>query len=407
MLLNRTIILSLLLAISKLVYTQNISKVDITKFNIKDTQLLDKIVGDCRVIGLGESAHGAGTIFDLKTDIIKELVLKHNFKNIVFESFFWGTQTMNKYIHNENVDIEDAFSDMGVGVWINNEVYVLMKWLREYNLAKPDSLKVNLYGCDVWGITSIAKHFRSHPWVLKNLSSSSIETLDSLSNYSKWKKTKEGINKTKLLYDDFKKQYKPNTFNSIEENYIVTLFSSYIKKSKMGHGYRSAVFRNEIMAKSVIYLAEQKPNEKFIIWAHNEHIAKARNSMFIYPMGGHLKNYFGKNYKAIAISFYQGELSSYNMIKNSWEYFFTDTASKPSIESIVSGFIGDLVYINFDNAKESNSQLGKTLIRSIGETYSFNKARQYYNKQKLYKGFNGLICIRNVSPPHLLKKNEK
>ena len=145
MILNRTIILSLLLAISKLVYTQNISKVDIAKFNVKDTQLLNKIVGDCKVIGLGESAHGAGTIFDLKTDIIKELVLKHNFKNIVFESSFWGTQSMNKYIHNEDLNIKDVFLDMGQGVYINNEVNNLLKWLKEYNLNQPDSLKVSFY----------------------------------------------------------------------------------------------------------------------------------------------------------------------------------------------------------------------------------------------------------------------
>jgi erythromycin esterase len=402
MILNRTIILSLLLAISKLVYTQNISKVDITKFNVKDTQLLNKIVGDCRVIGLGESAHGAGTIYDLKADVIKELVLKHNFKNIVFESFFWGTQTMNKYIHNENVDIKDAFLDMGVGVWINNEVYNLMKWLKDYNLDKPDSLKVSLYGCDVWGITIISQHFKSHPWVLKNLSSSSIETLDSLSNYSKWKKTKTGIEQTKLLYNDFRKNYIPNAFETIEENYIVTLLSDYLKKCKLKHGYRSAVVRDEIMAKSIIYLTEQKPNEKFIIWAHNEHIAKARNSTFIYPMGGHLKNFFGTKYKAIAFSFYFGEINTYNVVKKSQEYCVTDTAIKNSIEAIASGFNGDLAYINFENSIESNKLLGKKSIRAIGDRFKFDSSKYYYTKQKLYKGFNGLIFTRKSDVAHKL-----
>jgi erythromycin esterase len=406
MILNRTIILSLLLAISKLVYTQNISKVDIAKFNVKDTQLLNKIVGDCKVIGLGESAHGAGTIFDLKTDIIKELVLKHNFKNIVFESSFWGTQSMNKYIHNEDLNIKDVFLDMGQGVYINNEVNNLLKWLKEYNLNQPDSLKVSFYGCDVYGITLIANYFKIHPWVTNNLSSSSIETLDSLSKFTKWKKTKIGIERTKLLYEDFRKNYKPNTFRTIEENYILTLLSDHLKYTKINYGYRRELIRDEIMANTIIYLAEQKPKEKFIIWSHNGHISKARNSTFIYPMGAHLNQYFGANYKSIAISFYTGTLRSYNHIKNIWDYCKTDTAIKTSIEAIASDFNGDLAYINFENTKESNKFLGKTSIRSIGAVYFYDKARQYYSKQKLYKGFNGLVVIRKVYPPHVLNNKE-
>jgi erythromycin esterase len=205
-----------------------------------------------------------------------------------------------------------------------------------------------------------------------------------------------------LLYEDFQKNYTPNAFETIEENYIVTLLSDYLKKGKLKHGYRSAVVRDEIMAKSIIYLTEQKPNEKFIIWAHNEHIAKARNSTFIYPMGGHLKKYFGTKYKAIAFSFYFGEINTYNVVKKSQEYCVTDTAIKNSIEAIASGFNGDLAYINFENSIESNKLLGKKSIRAIGDRFKFDSSKYYYTKQKLYKGFNGLIFTRKSDVAHKL-----
>jgi erythromycin esterase len=200
--------------------------------------------------------------------------------------------------------------------------------------------------------------------------------------------------------------YKKNNFETIEENYIVTLLSDYLKKQKFKYGYRSAVVRDEIMAKSIIYFSEQKPNERFIIWAHNEHIAKARNSTFIYPMGGHLKKYFENKYKAIALSFYYGEINTYNVIKDSQVYVVTDTAIKNSIEAIASGFNEDLAYIDFENNNESNKDFGKTLVRSIGYKYLPKNAKNYYNKQKLYKGFNGLVFIRKVYPAHVLNNKE-
>jgi erythromycin esterase len=364
-----------------------------------------ELTKDNKILALGESAHGAGTIFDLKTSIIKKLVLKYNYTNIVFESSFWGTQTMNKFIHNENVNINDAFQDMGVGIWITNEVYELMKWLRTYNLNKSENQRVKLYGCDVWSITSIAAHFKSHPWVLKSLSTPSIQTFDSLSNYSNWKKSRIGIKRTKMLYKDFQKNYKPNTFATIEENYIVSMLQSYLDRIKFKKGFKGASKRDEIMARTIIYLDDKKPKEKFIIWAHNAHISKSRNSTFIYPMGAYLKAYFGNNYKSLAISFVSGEVRSYNKINKQWENLKTDLPIKNSIEEAHSNINTNITFINLDDCKNENKWTNKIYIRAIGDRYNEYALKYYYSKQKLFKCFNGLIIIKTVKPTNLFISN--
>jgi erythromycin esterase len=392
------LILIVLLANFSTSYSQS-SYSAVFNFNLNDTLLLNEISSNARVIGIGESAHGSGSIIRIRNEVIKKLILDYNFKNIILESEFWGTQSLNKYIHNEyNGPVDSAFLEMGVGVWMNKEMLDLLNWIRDYNNDKSDSLKVSLYGCDVWGLYAIAKYFKDHPWILANLSKESISTLNSISTIPNWRYSNTGKKATENLYSELLEKCKSNTFKSIEENYLTQLIGYAIAKSKKNGGYKEAALRNKIMANTVMYLSEQKPYEKFVIIAHNGHILKSRNSTYIYPMGKHLYKKLGDQYRAIGITFLNGSILSYNNKNKKNEIIEVSAPKTNSIESNLQLLKFDVGYLNIDVNKDDSLVKKKIYMRSIGQVYS--ERHLNYTKQKLPKGFNILLIVKKSIAPN-------
>lgn len=352
------------------------------------------MVGNASVIGIGESAHGQGSIIKLRSEIIKKLITDYHFKNIVLESFFWGTISLNEYIHNTyEGDVKNAFLDMGVGVWMNNEMLEFINWVKAYNLNMPDSLKVNLYGCDVWSLQPIANHFKNHPWIKANLTQESRAILDSLASNQRWQGTSVGKAGLDKLHKELKHKFKPNTFNTIEENYLVELVGGVIDKYKKTGGYRSSLLRDRIMAKTLLYLYNQKPTEKFVIIAHNQHILKSRNSTYLYPMGKHVYKKLGDRYHAIAITFRNGSIEVFNRDSLKLETVEVAEPMHESIEFLTSNYHIDTAYINLDLNKTHPLINKKWKMRSIGSSYFIHRKNQYYTRQKLYRGYNTLFIV--------------
>lgn len=386
------IIILVILIVSE-VKGQNLNE-PLKAFSVNDSLLMAELVGNADVIGIGESAHGQGSIIELRSEIIKKLITDYNFKNIVLESFFWGTISLNEYIHNTyEGDVKNAFLDMGVGVWMNNEMLEFINWVKAYNLNMPDSLKVNLYGCDVWSLQLIANHFNNHPWTKANLTQESRAILDSLASNQRWQGTSTGKMGMVKLYKELKQKFKPNTFNTIEENYLVELIGGVIDKYKKTGGYRSSLIRDRIMAKTLFYLYNQKPNKKFVIIAHNEHIIKSRNSTFLYPMGKHIYKKLGNRYHAIAITFRNGSIEVFNRDSLKLKTVAVAEPMHESIEFLTSNYYIDTAYINLDLNKTHPLINKKWKMRSIGSSYFIHRKNQYYTKQKLYRGYNTLFII--------------
>lgn len=388
---------------SNYVYGQSIDNI-VSNFNTCDTSQISQIAGKSKIIGIGESAHGSGSIIQLRSEIIKNLILNHGFKNIVLESSFWGTQKLNEFVRNEYVaDTSQAFISMGVGVWINKEMLDFLTWVREYNSNKVDSLKVSLFGCDVWGswdLIQTSKYFRNNTWVLSNLSKESINTLDSIANIKGWCSKSIGKKAIVRLHNELLLKCTTNVFNTIEENYFAQLVGLAISNINKRGGYRSSVFRDKIMANTILYLTKQKPDEKFVLIAHNEHVVKSRNSTFLKPMGKHLYKEFGENYQAVAITIINGSIQTYNKETRKIETVSVRAPIAKSVEAISEGLVIDMGFIDL-TANRHNSVLKKKIkMRSIGGSYSERHIN--YSRQKLYKGFNSLIVIRESNAPRFI-----
>ena len=66
-------------------------------------------------------------------------------------------------------------------------------------------------------------------------------------------------------------------------------------------------WRDEAMARNLLWLLDRYPGERMLVWAHNGHVSKAAGWM-----GSHLAAALGDAYVCVAFSFEQGAYTAYD-----------------------------------------------------------------------------------------------
>lgn len=117
----------------------------------RDLRPLGRMIGDARVVGLGEATHGSHDFFALKDRVFRHLVREKGFRTFALETPWSTGLRLNDYVlHGEGdprrVMREEFQRDY---LWWNNTDYLrLVEWMRAYNVRHPDD-PVRFIGDDI------------------------------------------------------------------------------------------------------------------------------------------------------------------------------------------------------------------------------------------------------------------
>src|SRR5258705_13233786 len=100
-----------------------------------DLAALREIIGDARIVGLGEATHGTREFFQLKHRLIEYCVSELGFTMIGFEAEYGATLAVNEYVLGGKGTAADVAGGMGFWTWDTEEVNALIDWVRAWNLA--------------------------------------------------------------------------------------------------------------------------------------------------------------------------------------------------------------------------------------------------------------------------------
>ena len=93
-----------------------IASIDPANTEFDDLEPLKEIIGDARVVTLGEQTHGDGAVFLCKSRLVRFLHEEMGFDVLCWESGILNCELLNERIADPEVPIEDAFAD-GFDVW--------------------------------------------------------------------------------------------------------------------------------------------------------------------------------------------------------------------------------------------------------------------------------------------------
>lgn len=116
---------------------------------LTDLRPIRNIVGDARIVALGEPTHGNREVFQLKHRMIEFLVTEMGFNVFALESPMAETFDLNDYVLTGIGDPAKALAGIRYRTWDTEEVLEAIEWIREYNADPANATKVTFYGFDV------------------------------------------------------------------------------------------------------------------------------------------------------------------------------------------------------------------------------------------------------------------
>jgi erythromycin esterase len=255
-----------------------------------DMQPLKTMIGDARIVALGEAAHLNRDFYRVKHRMVEFLVNEMDFTVFAIEATFAGALELNDYILTGDGTPEDALAALVYPAWRTEAVLEMVKWMRHYNATHEK--KIKFYGFD-----NGTKDYEQLLLSLMQLSTT----------LRKWEGPNEELRKSveqiKGLITYLKNQRSAHARSpSQQEIQSQRQWSLAVRHAKVllqNAEFLSAPsiskatdLRDKSMADNVRWLMDYEKGAKIILWAANPHIMTTPYSR---SMGDYLRRACGKD----------------------------------------------------------------------------------------------------------------
>lgn len=291
-----------------------------------DAELLPflDMVGDARIVGLGEGTHGTSEFFQMKHRLLRLLVEEAGFRVFLMEAGLGEAAAVNDYIVNGVGTAEDVLHGLSYIIWNTDEILAMIEWMRAYNIAHPDD-PVYFHGYD------IQFHFGAVAQILDYLErinapqyaavADDLTCLGERDVVMYPAPTPDCAERLQALQTLFVEQRDAFTAASSPREYqfaahVVDVLIDIEAYATLNT--RDNTTRDTFMAENIIWFADQYfPDERIVVWAHNGHVRTSQFPYFglldlvadFYPMGKHLRERYGDDYITVGFAFGRGSIT--------------------------------------------------------------------------------------------------
>jgi len=393
---------------------------------------LDGLIGDARIVALGEASHGTAEFFRMKHRLFEYLVEKKGFTVFAFEANWPVVEIADRYIKTGDGSAAAALKEIGFWVWATEEVRDLIEWMRAYNAVPGRRKLLSFTGFDMQAPGPAANCVID---AFSRLGAAQAETIKRLYDGTDdmyLRMDPLSLDPNKALPDAEKARLRANVAEAlklVEQNREASLrtltpaeyarvrqcaavvVQGSLPRAVKGPDMFNA--RDEAMAANVRWLAEEAfPGEKIALWAHNAHIA----GMSFAPgqvkvMGEYLRHTFGDQMRVLGFTFDRGDVRAVRKTQGKFDgppiAMKVPTAKAGSVEDVllavgVPRFVLDLRGVS------STSKLGNWLdapqfLRLVEAVYDPDNPATAYTTVVLPKAFDALIYIEDTTASVLLK----
>lgn len=391
-------------------------KIPANKFD--DLEMLKPLLHDKRIVFLGESSHGVAQFNLAKTRLIQFLHQDMGYNVLAFESGMGNVMNAQGQI-----DKQAALQTMKnaiFGVWWTKETLPLFDYAKSTQATEQPLV---LTGFDIQQQGA----FTNGDWLQNpKLAQQFNEAEKQLAEWSSGKDLK-GYQKVKATIIDVYKQvqsqiqFKEKELQAAypKEPHIVKLMDRTladrirladeyieltiqsnidIEQNNIESFLQTMEWRDQAMMENLLWLAEEVyPTEKFIVWAHNDHIRKAQSDVMGSPypvklMGERLPDIYKKYSYVLGLYMTSGETAN-----NMGEPMPVLPPVKGSIEDILSSTNKPYTFIDLRNRQ---NERGNSWMFEPRLSYSWGMIQESLVPRDQY---DGILLIDQVNKPTYIK----
>jgi erythromycin esterase-like protein len=125
----------------------------------RDYDPLMEMIGDSRIVLLGDATHGTHEFYRERARITERLIREKGFDAVAIEGDWQDAARVNRYVRGLGGDPSATaalgeFHDFPGWMWANAEVRDLIEWMRKENASRPATGRAGFYGLDLYGVVS-------------------------------------------------------------------------------------------------------------------------------------------------------------------------------------------------------------------------------------------------------------
>ncbi|HEX2191384.1 MAG TPA: erythromycin esterase family protein [Longimicrobiaceae bacterium] len=387
-----------------------------------DLAPLRGMVGGARMVGLGEATHGTSEFFRMKHRVLEHLVEEMGFTVFAIEASWAESERINDYVRGGPGDPRELLSATKFWTWRAQEVVDMIEWMRRHNRAPGDAPRVEFRGFDMQ-YSRVAMDdveafvSRVDPARLAEVRGRYAcfrrYEEDALANrrasyaaagLAEQQACREGVQAVHGLLEGAREGY---TAASSAAEYERALRAARIVVQNEDVLLGGNVPRDRYMAENAAWLLDQAgPGARMVLWAHNAHVSAG-----VGAMGSHLRERFGADYLAVALSFEDG---TFNAVEQGWQgnYLGVKTmhAPPPIFNTYeyqfrrlgLPRFLLDLRPLRARTDEATAWLRGPLGLRSIGAVYRPATPQDFYTRIRLPEEFDLLVHVAESSPSELI-----
>lgn len=366
--------------------------------NDLDIAPVSRMVGDARIVALGEATHGTHEFFLAKQRLIQEFA--HSQKHIVLaiEANMPEAALVNRYVLYGEGDPKLLLRGMYCWCFQNEEMLALVNWMRSVN--QSGEAHIEFAGFDMQN-TSLAisevREFANHsnPELAAEIENaySRVQEIQSKHQATSNEELSAILVACLKIEDTLKLSPTPNINPdrawATQMAHIITQ-NIWMRMDK--------VSRDESMAENVRWLAETDPHARLIVWAHNGHVTYDGDSYR--SMGSILRTYYGNKLFTFGFAFDRGSFNAVND-SNRVTVFTVGPALAGSMDDALARVDSSTFILNLKRLPKSGPVFewanAEHAARNIGGPFKGDEDPSSTVMVPVAKRFDAMVFVGNTS----------
>lgn len=390
-----------------------------------DLAPLGPMIGDARVVALGEATHGTREFFRMKHRIVEYLVKERGFSIFAIEATWPEANLLNRYVHTGQGDPAALLAGLHFWTWNTQEVLELIEWMRRHNQNPGGDPRVSFYGFDMQysrvAMNQVVAYLRgvnaaaadsaeAHYTCYREYQDTTVMQNYAAAPPGTKAQCRAGVGAAYALVERGREAWLPVTGDSAYQ-FALRSARIVVQNEDVRRGsLDGARLRDQYMAENVVWLADQAgAGYKLVLWAHNAHVA--RMDFF---MGTHLAAKYGAAYRPVGFSFHSGTFNAVVPVPGPTPASRLEVAEIPDSVTTprsynhqfhrlgMPRFLVDLRPLRSDVPDGAEWLLGPRHFWMIGAGYDARRPLNSYLHSELVKEYDIMIHIDRSTPTQRL-----
>ncbi len=382
-----------------------------------DIGFVREIVGDARVVSLGENTHGTRDFFEMKARILRFLVEEMGFDAFAIEATWPEANRLDAYVRRGEGDAAELLSGLYFWTWNTESVLEMIEWMRSHNEAGGE---VGFYGFDMqypgMALHNVQEYFAQVDPGRTNAVRVQLECLARFANdpsgrFPEPRYADQGADyraacgaSLTQVRDSLAARQADYEGKGGEDAFALAARSMRvaIQYHLMITGDRS---RDQSMAENTVWIHRRLgEGSRIVLWAHNFHVSTQPGAQ-----GWFLRESYGDEMVILGFSHESGTFTAVRQQGSGYlglDQLVLDPVRPLSYEHHLSTATTPRFFLDLRNREAGAAGTAwlsaQRLFRTIGCCYDPNLAANYWHRQPVADWYDVLIHYEVTRPTRVL-----